>query len=310
MKACSVALAAHIAQGQTTLTTLFKITRQPDGLVMGFTEHDQNLVFGGVTYLSTSGYNRFNLNETSDGESKSTELVGAISPPSSPVVNTDITRADLEAHLYDYAQIQLLLVNWADLTMGAIILGTGSLGPVTIEEFQFRVEVRGLGYALNDVGGEYCCANCRTDFGSPKCAPGGLLDDGTDINSLLQTGTVVSTDGKTTIVFSGLTNNNKPDGGNVTFASGSNDHLSSEIKHIDWATSTITLKPGAMLLAAIAPGDTFAYFPGCDFTEFTCSSVYNNIINFQGEPNAPTPDAVLDYPDFVAPGAKPQIAGG
>lgn len=293
MKSCSGALASHIAQGQTTLTTLLKITRRPDGLVLGFTDHDQPIVFGGVTYVASSSYNRFNLAETADGDNKNSELVGAI--------DSVITRADLEARLYDYAQFQLSLVNWANLGMGSMILATGSFGPITIEEYQFRVEIRGLGYPLNDIGGEICGPACRTDFGSPLCAPGGVLDSGVTINSLLQTGTVVSTDGIKTIVFSGLTNPLKPDGGNLTFASGSNNFLSAQIKTIDWATSTITLEPGALLLAAIAPGDTFKYMPGCDFTGFTCSTVYQNKKNFQGEDQAPSPDASLFYPDYVAP---------
>jgi hypothetical protein len=146
MKACSVGLAAHLQQGQTTVTTLFSITRR-DGTVLGFTEHDQDLVFGGVTYLSTSSYNRFNLNETSDGESKSTELVGAIAPPSSPVVPYRHHPSGPRS-----AAVRLRCKSrycWSTgpiLHMGAIILGTGSWAHVTLEEYQFRVEVRGLGY--------------------------------------------------------------------------------------------------------------------------------------------------------------------
>ncbi len=292
MKACSGGLATHIASGQTTLARLFKITRR-DGTVLGFTDHDQNLILSAVTYLSTSSFNPFNLNEGSDGSVKTTELVGAI--------DSVITRADIQRRLYDYAQVQLLLCNWSNLTQGSLILATGAFGPVTIEEFQFRVEVRGMAKPLEDMGGQICGPNCRVDFGSFKCAPGGLLADGTDINSLLQTGTVVSTDGVSTIVFSGLTNPNKPDGGNLTFLTGGNTHFSSQIKTINWGTSTITLKPGALLLVAIAPGDTFAYFPACDFTFLTCSTVYLNGINFQGEPHAFNPDDSLTYPDYSPP---------
>src|SRR4051794_9333740 len=118
MKACSVGLAAHIQQGQTTYTTLFKVTRK-DGTVLGFTEHDEDLVVGGVTYLSSSSYNRFNLNQTSDGRTNTTELTGAI--------DSVITRADIEARLYDEAAVQKLLCNWRNLSQGTMILATGSL---------------------------------------------------------------------------------------------------------------------------------------------------------------------------------------
>jgi hypothetical protein len=128
-----------------------------------------------------------------------------------------------------------------------------------------------------------------------------LLADGTDINSLLQTGTVVSTDGVKTITFSGLVNPNKPDGGNLTFSSGPNNHLSSEIKTIDWATNTLILQPGALLIAAIAPGDTFSYFPACDKTFFTCAGTWLNALNFQGEPHAFSTDDSISYPDYTPP---------
>jgi len=292
MKACSSGLNTHIQRGQTTLATLFKVTRR-DGTVLGFTDHDVNIVLSGVTYLSTSSYNRFNLNEGNDASAKTTELVGAI--------DSVITRADLTARLYDYAQIQLLMCNWKSLSDGAIILATGSFGPVTIEEFQFRVEIRGMAKPLEDMGGEICGPACRVDFGSAKCAPGGLLADGTDINSLLQTGTVTATDGVKSITFSGMTDPGKPDGGNLVFLTGGNANSSAEIKTIDWGTNTLTLEPGALLPTAIAIGDTFSYFPGCDKTFFTCSQTYNNAQNFQGEPHAFSPDESLNYPDYFPP---------
>jgi uncharacterized phage protein (TIGR02218 family) len=292
MKACSSGLNTHIQGGQTTLATLFKVTRR-DGTVLGFTDHDVDLVLSGVTYLSTSSYNRFNLNEGSDASAKTTELVGAI--------DSVITRDDLERRLYDYATIQLLICNWESLSDGSMILATGAFGPVTIEEFQFRVEIRGMAKPLEDMGGEICGPGCRIDFGSAKCAPGGFLADGTDINSLLQTGTVTATDGVKSITFSGMTDPSKPDGGNLTFLSGSNANMSAEIKTINWGTNTLLLQPGALLLANIQIGDTFSYFPACDKIFFTCSTVYLNGLNFQGEPHAFNPDESLNYPDYFPP---------
>ena len=39
----------------TTLATLWKVTRL-DAEVFGFTDHDKNIVFGGVTYEARSGF--------------------------------------------------------------------------------------------------------------------------------------------------------------------------------------------------------------------------------------------------------------
>jgi hypothetical protein len=77
--------------------------------------------------------------------------------------------------------------------------------------------------------------------------------------------------------------------------------MSAEIKTINWGTNTLLLQPGALLLANIQIGDTFSYFPACDKTFFTCSTVYLNGINFQGEPHAFNPDESLNYPDYFPP---------
>ena len=47
----------------------------------------------------------------------------------------------------------------------------------------------------------------------------------------------------------------------------------------------------------IAPGDTFAVYPGCDKRLETCIGRFNNVINFRGEPYVPGLDAMMQYPD-------------
>jgi uncharacterized phage protein (TIGR02218 family) len=282
MKACSSGLNTHIQQGQTTLATLLKVTRICDGQVFGFTSHDLNLIFGGVTYLSTTSFNPFNQNQKSNAEAVTTEMTGAF--------DSIITRADVLADLWDNATFQVLRVNWANLGQGALILITGSFGEFEPQEFGFKVALHGLAYRLTFIGGDICGPACRVDFGSARCAPSGLLANGTDINTLLQTLTVLTTDGVKTMTVSGLTNTGKPfDGGLVTFlgsgspAAGPNANLSAEVLHVDFATGTITLRP-CTLIAPIQVGDTMKIFPACDKLFGTCSLVWLNGINFQGEP--------------------------
>lgn len=300
MKSCSGALAAHVAQGQTTLTTLLLVTRLPDGAVYGFTEHDQDVIVGGQTYKASSSYGRSNVNAKANAEATGYEITGAF--------DSVITRDDVIAGLWDNATIQLLLVNWANTSMGTMILATGSFGTFDVQEYGFKVELHGLSYLLTFMGGEICGPTCRVDFGSAKCAPSGSLASGTTINSLLQTGvTVVTTDGSRVMTVTGLTNTGQPfDGGLATFQTGNNAPggagLSGEILHVDFTTTpnpTITLRP-TVLLNVIAPGDTLAVFPACDKAFSTCV-FWQNAENFQGEPHAPDPDAVIAYPDYVAP---------
>jgi uncharacterized phage protein (TIGR02218 family) len=308
MKACSSGLNTHIQQGQTTLATLLKVTRICDGQVFGFTNHDLNLIFGGVTYLATTSFNPFNQNQKYTGESATTEMTGAF--------DAIITRADVLADLWDGATFQVLRVNWMNLSQGAIIMLTGTFGEFEPQEFGFRVALHDLLYALTFIGGDLCQPGCRVDFGSTLCAPGGVLANGTDINTLLQSLTVLTTDGSRVMTVSGLTNTGKPfDGGLVTFlgsgspASGPNANLSAEVIHVDFSTGTITLRP-CTLIAPIQVGDTLKIRPACDKLFGTCSIVWLNAVNNQAEPHAPSPSNVLANPDYVAPSAHPQQGVG
>ena len=54
MRALDPAFAAHIASGATTLATCWRLTRR-DGVVLGFTDHDQPLTFDGTNFLPAAG---------------------------------------------------------------------------------------------------------------------------------------------------------------------------------------------------------------------------------------------------------------
>ena len=47
-------LAAHLADGVTTLCHCWKLIRR-DGVTFGFTDHDRDLAFGGVAFAARSG---------------------------------------------------------------------------------------------------------------------------------------------------------------------------------------------------------------------------------------------------------------
>ena len=294
MKAGASGINAHIQLGQTTTARLLKVTRVADGQVFGFTDHDVDIVFSAVTYLSTTSFNPFNLSDKDTAEAPDTELTGAF--------DSVITRIDVLAELWDNATFQLIRVNWANLSDGGIIDLTGTFGEFEPQEFGFRVALHGLAYPLTFPGGETCQPTCRVDFGSSKCAPSGLLDDGTAINSLLQNDTVASTaDGITSLVGTTIAATGKPfDGALLTWTGGGNANLSVEVLHVDFATKTITLRPWTQI-ALIAPGDTFSLFPACDKIFQTCAGVWNNARNNQAEPHVPGPDQSLAYPDYVAP---------
>jgi hypothetical protein len=57
MRRIEPGLAGHLAGAETTLATSWRLVRT-DGVVLGFTDHDAALRFGGTDYLPAHGLDR------------------------------------------------------------------------------------------------------------------------------------------------------------------------------------------------------------------------------------------------------------
>jgi hypothetical protein len=163
VRTASANLQAHIAQDVTTLCTLFKVSRR-DGLVLGFTDHDQDVVYDGVTYDAETGYTRSAVKDSDKYSVDNLELEG--------LFNSDkITEADIRARLYDGATVEIMVANYNDLTMGVIERRAGTLGQVKLKDDTYTAEIRGLFYIFQTLIGEKASARCRSDVYDPnRCA--------------------------------------------------------------------------------------------------------------------------------------------
>jgi hypothetical protein len=83
-------------------------------------------------------------------------------------------------------------------------------------------------------------------------------------------------------------------GGTVKFTSGPNTGKIIEIVSYDAVTGLVTMFEDFPY--PITPGDLFEFVQGCDKMFDTCK-LYNNEVNFRGEPHVPGQDALLSYPD-------------
>ena len=161
-KTVSSALKSHMAQYVTTLCTLWSIVRT-DGVSFYFTDHDQDIVFGGNTYLAETGYTRTAIMSDQQMSVDNMEIFGILS-------NTTIAEEDLRNGVYNYAAVTILLVNWADLTMGSMTLRSGWFGEIIVTpNGYFTTEIRGLTQALAVNFGDVISALCRADFGDTRC---------------------------------------------------------------------------------------------------------------------------------------------
>ncbi|MEO5376066.1 MAG: DUF2163 domain-containing protein [Alphaproteobacteria bacterium] len=276
MKPASANLAAHLAGEVTTLCTCWTITRT-DGLVLGFTDHDRDVTVGGMSYRAAGGY-------SPSAVASSASL--AVDNLDVDVVLDDegITDGDLRAGLYDHAEVEVMLVNWAAPTDGGMVLSRGHLGEVALKGAVATAEIRGLVQALATNIGEYFSADCRASLGDARC--------GVDLTALTVAGAVTAVMSRRRFTAAGVAGAEYV-GGMVAFSSGACAGLRMEVKASDGADITLFVP----VPREIAVGDSFTIHPGCDRTAATCRQRYDNIINFRGEPFVPGQDRAMDYPN-------------
>lgn len=280
MKTISPELTTHLTQEVTTLATCWKVTRT-DAMVMGFTDHDTDLVFESIPYLASTGFNPTAIANFANLGVDNLDVEGMLS-------SSGIAEEDLLAGKYDAAQIEVFKVNYADLTQGALKLKKGWLGEVTLEQNHFVAEVTGLAQKLSQTVGELYSPSCRATLGDSRCS--------VNLAAHTFTGSVTSAADRQQFIDSTLT---EPSGGfvhgNVTFTSGLNNGLGAEIKEYSYASGV----GGSVIFAlpmpyTISASDTFSITRGCDKTHATCRDVFSNVTNFRGEPHVPGLDKILE----------------
>lgn len=162
MKSASAGLASHLAQDVTTLATCIRLTRK-DGTEFFFTDHDRDLVISGDTYKSDVAYQRSPIASNDQLSVDNLEVTGILDDAS-------ITQVDLRGGKFDYAVVEVFLVNWADLTQGILKLRRGRLGEVIVSpKGTFQTELRGLAQAFSRTIVELRSPECRADLGDARC---------------------------------------------------------------------------------------------------------------------------------------------
>ncbi len=162
MKNVADAMLVHIQQGVTTLCTVIEIVRQ-DGKTFGFTDHDQAVTYQGNVYIPQNSFSRSSITTTIELEVDQVEIRGILN-------NGAVSRSDVSAGLFDYANTTVSVVNWANPDMGAIRMRTGWLGEVVMnEDGTFEAEIRGMAQAYSYRIGQSYTPECRADLGDKRC---------------------------------------------------------------------------------------------------------------------------------------------
>lgn len=282
MKTLDAGLAAHLAGGVTTLCHCWRVQRR-DGLVLGFTDHDRDLVIDGTTYKAASGFTATAIEDQLGLAVSNLDVDGALS-------SAAITEDDLNAGLYDDASVTILRVNWQDVSQ-RVIVRSGFLGSVTRGETAFSAELRGLAASLDQTAGRVFQRTCAWELGDARCQ----IDLGAAAHH--GSGTVASVISNFDFTASGIGSfaSGIFSRGKIVWATGNNAGLEIEVKAHSQGAPNSRLSLFLPMPRPIEIGDTFSITAGCDKRFETCRDRFSNVVNFGGFPHIPGNDYALSY---------------
>lgn len=274
MRTASAGLNAHLAGEVTSLAICWKLSLV-DNSIMGFTDHTSDLTISSQLYKAATGFSPTSI-ETKDRFSVDNLDVAGILDSSS------ITESDIMAGKYDFAEIEIFMVNVTDLTQGRIVHRRGWLGEVSLKNGQFIAEVRGLTQKLSQNIVELYSPTCRAVFGDARCK--------VNLASYTVGGTINTVTSRQVFISNSMTQAaGYFSSGEVRWLTGANAGRRMEIKEFANKQFTLVLP----MPNNIAVGDTFNAIAGCDKTFNSCFSKFSNAVNFRGEPYVPGMDKML-----------------
>lgn len=274
MRTASSNLTAHLASEVTTLAACWKLTLT-DGTVMGFTDHTSDLTISSQLYTASTGFSPTSIETKDKFAVDNLDVAGILDAAA-------ITEADIMAGKYDFAEIEIFMVNVADLTQGIILHRRGWLGEVSLKNGQFIAEVRGLAQKLSQNIVELYSPTCRAVLGDGRCK--------VNLAGFTASGAVDTVTSRQVFISDSMTQAaGYFSGGEVEWLTGANAGRRMEIKEFSNTQFTLVLP----MPNNIAAGDTFNAVAGCDKTFETCVAKFNNAVNFRGEPHVPGMDKML-----------------
>lgn len=275
----SADLQAHLDSGATYLCRCWRLTRS-DGLVLGFTDHDRDLVFEGTTFAASTGMTAHALELSGGLAADNSEALGALSADV-------LSEADVRAGLWDGARVDIWLVNWKLPDQRVQRFG-GHLGRITREDGAFRVELLGLSALLDAPSGRVFQKICPARLGDSAC--------GFDVTQAGYQLDVASWSVSENRLLRFADPGGFADG---WFAGGTISGLQAApvtIKDDRSDAGDRVLELWQELRAAPVSGAVLTLTAGCDKRFATCGAKFSNSANYQGFPHLPGDDWLATTP--------------
>lgn len=279
MRTIPQAFKTHLDGQATTTCHCWRVTRRDD-VVIGFTDHDRDLSFGGTNFLAASGFEASESEQAAGLGAEADEVAGGFSTAA-------IEEEDLAVGRYDGARVELFLVNWA-APDERMLLNVREIGEVVRAGGRFRAELRSMAHRLNQPQGRLYNRRCDASLGDARCRM--------NLAAWRGEGSVVEMIDRSRLLVSGLSG--FADGffrqGRVVFSSGLSAELDGHGRRQD---GTAVLSLWLPLEEEVEPGRAFTVTAGCDKTFSMCRERFANSLNFRGFPHVPGSDFAYSYAD-------------
>ncbi|HTM95134.1 MAG TPA: DUF2163 domain-containing protein [Croceibacterium sp.] len=257
-----------------TVATFWRIART-DGVTLGFTSHDKDLLFDGVVHRAAPGMLPSAIRRTSGVGGDSAEVEGALT-------HDALSQEDLANARFDGSRIAIGAIDWQ--TLERTVLYRGEVGAIGEEGGKFTAELRSAKAVLEADPVPRTSPTCRAQF----CGPGCTLSAA----KFTHEAAVSAID---------------LDANRVSFAAGPSAAamLDGYLRWLDGPQAGLRMEvissddTGLVLDVALDPalqvGTRAMLREGCDHTLATCVSRFANSVNFQGEPYLPGNDLLARY---------------
>ncbi|SDA35239.1 DUF2163 domain-containing protein [Sphingomonas sp. NFR15] len=259
----------------STVALCWRIERR-DGIAIGLTAHDRDLVIDGLVHRAAPGMTPSAIKRADGLDADTMDVSGALT-------GAAISARDLGAGRWDGARVRLFAVDWSGAE-GRMDLGEGTIGSVETRDGAFTAELRGASAALDRPVGEETSAECRAELGDKRCRVA--------MAGRRRFVRVVSAAGQMVTVDAAEPSDDAYGGGLLRWVGGANSGLESAVAISAGATVTLRAEPPFVASA----GDLIELVEGCDKSVATCAARFGNVANFRGEPYLPGIDLLTRYP--------------
>jgi uncharacterized phage protein (TIGR02218 family) len=280
MRALPDGLQNHLDGGVTTLCHCWRL-RLRSGDVLGFTDHDRDVVYDGVTHEAAAGFTASEMESAVGFAVDNMTAAGALS-------SERLSAARLQAGDFDHAQIEVWRVNWQQVSQ-RVLLRAGHLGEVSHGPAGFSAELRGPAHLLGQVRGRLYHHGCDAVVGDGRC--------GVDLSDPAFCGQahVMAQRGACGVVISGLENfaTDWFTRGTLECVTGAQAGRVFEVKRHRQEAGLGLCELWHAPDPALAAGDVVMLRAGCDRQFATCCAKFANAVNFRGFPHMPGNDFVM-----------------